>query len=451
MKTTNNTPQVRRELGPFTATSVVVANMIGAGILTTTGLMAIQLPSPSWIFGCWIFGGLIAMSGALCYAELATRMPEEGGEYVYLKKLYHPAFGFLTGWTSLIVGFSVPTASSALGFTEYMFAGLDIQSASHTAFRLVQIKKMTAIGLIIFFTTIHYLGLRRGSKVQNILTAIKVLSIIGLTTVGLAIGGGNWSHLGFQTGEPLNIMAIGTAMMFVMFSYSGWNASTYVAGELRNPRKTLFVSLTAGTLIVIIIYLSVNVFIFHAVPYSELKGNIAVLEMASVKAFGEWMGNGLGILIGCALLSSLSAFILIGPRVYYAMARDGLFFSFASKVHPKHNVPSSSIVVQGMIAIMMVTIGSYEQLLIYIGFALNIFPWLAITGLFIARKRHVGDESAVKVWGYPVVPIFFLCCSLIMMIFNYVNRPVESTAAVLTVIIGIPCYYLLISKVKKSE
>ena len=451
MKTEQHNSTVKRELGPFTATSIVVANMIGAGILTTTGLLAMQLPSPAWILGCWIFGGLIAMSGALCYAELATRMPEEGGEYVYLKKLFHPALGFLTGWTSLIVGFSVPIASSALGFSEYMFAGLDIQSTSNETMQLVLTKKLIAVALILFFTTIHYLGLHLGSKVQNVLTIVKVISILGLAAGGLAIGGGDWTNLGFQATEPFSIVAIGTAMMLVMFSYSGWNASAYIAGELKNPRQTLIVSLGAGTLIVIIIYLAVNLFIFHAVPFPELKGNIAVLELASVKAFGEWMGNGLGLLIGFALLSSLSAFILIGPRVYFAMARDGLFFSFAAKVNPKYGIPGRSIIIQSLIAVSMVLIGSYEQLLIYIGFALNIFPWLAIIGLFIARKRHIGDESAVKVWGYPFVPMFFLTCSLVMMIFNYFNRPIESTAAVLTVAFGVPLYYLWVRKIKKSE
>ncbi len=440
--------KLKREIGPISATNIVVANMIGAGILTTTGLMANYLPNFVWIFGCWIFGGLIALSGALCYAELGSRMPEEGGEYVYLKKLYHPLLGFLTGWTSLIVGFSVPIASSGLGFAEYMFAGFTIQPGTEKVLQIIWLKKTTAVLIILLFTFIHYLGLRLGSKVQNVLTPIKIYSILGLAIVGLILSDGSWPNVNFQTGGSFNGIAVGTAMMFVMFSYSGWNASTYIAGELKNPQKTLFISLVSGTLIVMVIYLAINLFIFHSLPYSEIKGNITVLETASVNVFGEWMGNGLSLLIGIALLSSLSAFILIGPRVYYAMSKDRLFFSFAADVDPKYKVPGKSIILQSTIAIGMVLIGSYEQLLIYIGFALNIFPWLAIGGLFIARKRKIGETLAVKVWGYPVIPIFFIVSSLFLMTINYINRPFESTAAIVTVLLGIPCYYIWIKKVK---
>lgn len=443
-------PQIKRSIGPFTATSLVVANMIGAGILTTTGLMANHLPNPFWILFCWIFGGLIAMAGALCYAELGTRMPDEGGEYVYLKKLFHPVFGFLTGWTSLIVGFSVPIASSGLGFSEYMFAGLDFLLENSSYFQVI-FKKLTAILIILFFTGIHYLGVKLGSRIQNILTAIKVVSVLGLASIGLLLGSGSWSNITIHVNEPFTGITIGTAMMFVMFSFSGWNASTYIAGELKNPKKSLPISLALGTVVVLIIYLAINFFILHSVPYSELKGNIAVLEIASVKAFGQWMGNGLSLLVGVALLSSLSAFIMIGPRVYFAMAKDGLFLSFAAKIHPKHKVPGRSILVQATIAVLMVTIGSYEQLIIYIGFALNIFPWLAILGLFFARKNKIGEVSAVKTWGYPFVPIFFLISSLGLMIVNFINRPVESSAAIITIVLGIPCYYIWIKRVKSAK
>jgi APA family basic amino acid/polyamine antiporter len=175
------------------------------------------------------------------------------------------------------------------------------------------------------------------------------------------------------------------------------------------------------------------------------------LEIASVKVFGEWMGNGLSLFIGIALLSSLSAFILIGPRVYYAMAKDGLFLPFASSIHPKYGVPGRSILIQGLIAIFMVTIGSYEQLIIYIGFALNIFPWLAIVGLFIARKKQIGENNAIQIWGYPIIPIFFLISSLGLMIVNYINRPLESSAAIITILLGIPCYHLWIKRIKHKH
>jgi APA family basic amino acid/polyamine antiporter len=433
---------LERKLGAFSATAIVVANMIGTGIFTTSGLLAAQLPSPGWVLLCWIFGGVIAITGALCYAELATRMPEAGGEYVYLKKLYHPALGFLAGWTSLIVGFSAPIAAAAMGFSEYIYVGLDSHLLHLNSTQLIFFNKGIAIAVILIFTSLHYLGLRLGSRVQNVLTILKILILVGLTSLGLIFGNGSGPKLSLKGVETSGVMAIGTAMMLVMFAYSGWNASAYIAGEIKRPKSTIPVSLIGGTSIVIVLYLAINLFIFRMVPYSDLKGVIPVVETASVQAFGEWMGKGVSLLVGVGLLSCLSAFIMIGPRVYYAMAKDRLFFPFAATVHARFRVPGQSILIQGAIAMLMVLIGSFEQLIIYIAFALNIFLWLAVVGVFLARKKKVGEESAVKVWGYPVVPVFFLLSSLVLMVFNYVNRPLESSAALLTILFGIPCYFL---------
>ncbi|MBU4204371.1 MAG: amino acid permease, partial [Acidobacteria bacterium] len=303
---TANGTSIKRTISPATATALVVANMIGAGIFTTSGIMAAQLPGPAWILLCWLLGGLIAICGALSYAELATRMPYEGGEYVYLKKLYHPSLGFLTGWTSFFVGFSVPIAASAMAFSEYIFEGLQIQGLSPTD--LMLIKKGSALILITVFTGIHYLGVHLGSRVQNILTAIKVIIVSGLALAGILLSGGRPVQLlDFRVEGPFTGLAFGTAMMLVMFSYSGWNASSYIAGELKNPRKTLPQSLVLGTVIVIVLYLALNLFIFQAVPYTEAKGTIAIVKQASISAFGDWMGNALSILVSLALLSSLSA------------------------------------------------------------------------------------------------------------------------------------------------
>ena len=441
--------ELERKLGGFSATAIVVANMIGTGIFTMSGLLAANLPSPGWVLLCWLFGGVIAIAGALCYAELATRMPEAGGEYVYLKKLYHPALGFLAGWTSLIVGFSAPIAAAAMGFSEYIHAGLNSQLFHLGSTQIIIFNKGIAVSVIAIFTFLHYFGLRLGARVQNVLTVMKIFIVAGLASVGLIFGNGSGPELSLG-GETSGAMAIGTAMMLVMFAYSGWNASAYIAGEIKRPKKTIPVSLIGGTSIVIVLYLAINLFIFRMVPYSDLKGVIPVVETAAVQAFGEGMGKVLSLLVGVGLLSCLSAFIMIGPRVYYAMAKDRLFFPFAADVHARYKVPGKSILVQGSIAVVMVLIGSFEQLIIYIAFALNIFLWLAVVGIFLARKKKVGEESAVKVWGYPVVPLFFLISSIVLMVFNYINRPIESSAAVLTVLFGIPCYLLWVKGMKKS-
>jgi APA family basic amino acid/polyamine antiporter len=427
---------VDRKVGLLTATSLVVANMIGAGIFTTSGIMAGMLPGVHWIFLCWIAGGTIALAGALCYAELATRMPEEGGEYAYLRKLYHPVLGFLTGWISFVVGFTVAIAASAMAFAEYVLPeAAESSSLQH---------KTVALILIAGFTVAHYLGISVGSRLQNVLTGTKVVIILGLAGAGLVLGGDGSSLSPVPEVAPTGSFALGAAMMLVMFSYSGWNASAYIAEEVAHPGRNLPRSLVAGTCMVIGLYLLMNLFIFHALPYGVAAGSIAVVRTASVAVFGEWMGTALGYLVAVALLSSLSAFIMLGPRVYFAMARDGLFFRFASAVHPRFQVPGRSILVQGAIAMIMVLVGSFEQLLIYLGFSLSVFPFLTVAGIFIARKRMIGESTAVRVPGYPYVPLFFLTCTFVLMVLAYWSRPLESTAAVLTVLLGIPAYLLWI-------
>jgi len=435
-------PKIARKIGWITATSIVIANMIGAGIFTTSGLMAGNLPNPTWVLLFWFIGGMIAITGAMCYAELATRMPEDGGEYLYLKRLYHPSLGFLSGWTSFFVGFSAPIAASALGFAEYIIPDKGFTVSGVIIQDPVWIKKVLALSVIVLFTVVHYMGHKWGSRVQNLLTAVKILIVFGLASLGMILGEGDWSNLQFQSGEAYGGLAIGTAMMLVMFSYSGWNASSYIAGEMKNPRKSLPLSLLLGTGIVIAVYLSVNLFIFRSLPFREIQGTIAIFEKASIAALGEWIGRMLGILSAVALLASLSAFIMIGPRIYFAMALDKLFFPFAARVHRRFGVPGRSILIQGSIALIFALIGSFEQIIIYVEFALLIFPFFAVAGLFVARKKKIGESIAVRVAGYPVVPAFFLLCSLLIMIIAYINRPLESTAAVITVLIGIPIYYI---------
>jgi len=447
---TETTGKVTREIGSFTATSIVIANMIGSGIFTASGIIAGFLPGPWWVLLCWAGGGLIALSGALCYAELSTRMPEEGGEYVYLKKVYHPLLGFLTGWASLFVGFSAPIAASAMGFSEYLFASIRPDLAESSTWIPLLLKKGAAVAIIVLFTSIHYRGIKTGSRIQNTLTAVKVAILVGLALSAILFGRGDWSHLDHPASR-FEWTAIGTAMMLVMFSYSGWNASAYIAGELKNPRKTITLSLVAGTSVVLILYLAVNLFILHSLPFTEIRGVVAIVEKASSRAFGDWMGRGLGVMISLALLSSLSAYVIIGPRVYFAMARDRLFLKFAGEVHPRFKVPSTSIAIQGILAILMVMAGSFEELLVYLGFALGIFPWLSVAGLFAARRRRLGESTAVRTPLFPLVPVFFLGSTLTLMIIAYINRPFESSAAVATVLAGIPCYYIWIRTAGKKK
>lgn len=429
-----------KQYGTITATSIVVANMVGSGIFVTSGLMAANLPGPGWVILCWLLGGLIALSGALSFTELATRIPESGGEFIFLKKLFFPLPAFLSGWTSFVVGFSVAIALSAMGFSEYFFPAIVQVFPDLLSTNLVILKKITASLIIIVFTLIHYIGAGLGSKVQNILTLFKVLLIFGLTYFGIIFGQGKWSHILSESSGSFEGFAFGTAMVMVMFAYSGWNASAYITGELKDPKRAIPVSLISGTVIVIFLYIGINIFIFHSAPYTSLQGQIAVVETACIHAFGSWITNILSGIIAIIMLSSLSAFLIIGPRVYAAMAKDKMFFSIASRIHKNYGVPSRSILIQGITAMVMVISGSFEQLLIFMGFALGIFPLIAVMGLFKARKLKLGESTAVKVSGFPFIPIFFLFCNFIILIVAYINRPVESSIAIATVLLGIPIY-----------
>ncbi len=434
---------MKRTIGLLTATGIVVANMIGSGVFITSGIIAGMLPNSMWVIACWIFGGFLALTGSLCYSELATRMPVEGGEYAYLHKLYHPVVGFLSGWTSFIVGFSAPIAGSAIGFSEYLYSGMDI-STNMDPTVLLLLKKVTSVFIVLLFTVIHYHGIKRGASIQNLLVFFKIILILSIILIGFSFGSTDLGNLAlsFNPGEGASGFSYGTAMMLVMFSYSGWNASAYIAGEIKNPEKNISRSLIIGTFIVFSLYIGLNVFFLSSIPYKSIGDEIAIGEAAVTTVLGVSAGKIVSVIISIMLLSSISAFVMIGPRIYYAMAMDDLFFSFAKKIHPKYNVPSRSIAIQGVLAVIFVVFSSIEQLLVYLYYALNVFPFLAVIGLFIARKRNINSGSYYKVPGYPVIPVIFLVCTLYLAIIAFINRPVESSAAIITILIGIPLYYL---------
>jgi APA family basic amino acid/polyamine antiporter len=433
-----------RVVGLGTATSIVVANMIGTGIFTTTGLLLARLESGSLMLLCWLIGGLLALCGALCYAELSTMMPRAGGEYVYLREVYGPLAGFLTGWTSFFVGFSAPIAASAVACAAYLSAA-GVLPPSWLA------EKGTAIGVVVVLTVIHYRGVRLGSWVQNALTGLKLLLIGGLLVAGFLVGQGDWQFVApaSEFWTPGRWSQMGIAMLLVMFAYSGWNASAYVAEELERPGSSLPRSLLLGTLTVMVVYFFLNLLFLYAAPMAALQGVIPVGDVAATHLFGSGAASWLSLLIGLALLSSVSAYVFIGPRVYYAMSRDALFFRFASRIHPRFSTPALSIAAQGLVAGTMILTGTFEQLLTYIGFALGIFPWMAVLGVFLLRKRQPDRERPYRVWGYPLVPGCFLAGIAWILVVAFINNPLPSLLALLTVGAGIPVYLLFIRNKQK--
>ena len=435
----NAQPQLRRRLGLFTASSFVVTSMLGAGIFTTTGLMLGRLGSESLVLLCWIIGGAIALAGALSYAELATMMPQSGAEYIYLREIYGRPAAFLTGWTSFFVGFSAPAAASAVACAAYLHeAGL--LSGTWAA------QKGLATAIVVTLTALHYTGVRRGSRLQSILASFVVCVLVAMIFWGFLRGAGNWQFLSSSSSNfsmPGRASQLGLALLWAMFAYSGWNASAYLAEEVERPSRTLPLSLLLGTLAIALLYFAVNVFFFYAAPASALNGQVAVGAVAVHHALGSRAATGLALAVSLMLFATVSAYIFLGPRVYFAMARDGLFFRFAARIHPRFETPAFSIVVQGICALLMILTGTFEQLLTYIGFALGIFPWMAVAGVILLRRRQPARERPYRVLGYPFVPLFYLAATAYIMGAALVSRPLPSLLAILTVAAGLPIYFFM--------
>jgi APA family basic amino acid/polyamine antiporter len=413
--------------------------MIGAGIFTTSGLLLARLHDPVLLLILWFVGGAIALSGALSYGELGANFPRAGGDYAFLSELFSPLFGFLSGWISFIVGFSAPVAASSLAFSEYLVRTLPSMNLSVEP---DMAKKLIAISVVVVFTAIHSFGLKSGTRVQNILTGIKLFLISALIFAGLVFGEGSMAHFIVSKTEgsgSANLPSVGLALMWIMFAYSGWNASTYVGSEVLNPRKNIPRSLLLGTGVVTVLYILLNILYVYALPPEEMKGVISIGGLATNFLFSRTMDRLFSLFIALILLSAISVLIMIGPRVYYAMARSGHFFGPARKVN-RALVPGVSILMQSGLAILYILTGTFEQIITFLSFSLGIFPILAVAGVI---RLRITKRSELKMPGYPVVPAFFIIASLMILVLAFMERPVESSIALAVILTGIPVFYLL--------
>jgi APA family basic amino acid/polyamine antiporter len=402
---------LRRHVTRRTATLLVVANMIGAGIFTTTGFQVADIGHPLVILGLWLFGGLIALSGALAYGELGAAMPSAGGEYVYLRRTYGGAFGFMSAFVSLVAGFSAPIASVVKGLIGYL-APFVPALAERPGDGVVGLGDLAAIGLVWLLVATVLVGRGR---------------LAGLVTPAP----------GFDELGPAGVMTgLATSLIFVMFCYSGWNAAAYIAGELRDPEHDLPRSLLVGTGLVVLLYLGMNAVYFYGAPVSELAGRVEVGLIAARNLFGE-AGAVLVTAVLCAsLLGSATAMTVAGPRVYYALGRDFPAFSLLARTGGGRGVPVSALLLQGLVTSAIILSGRIDQIMQYAGFTLTLFASLAVSCVITLRIRHPEMVRPFRCWGYPWTPIFFLTVSGWMMIWAVRGRPVESLLALLTVAVG---------------
>ena len=418
---------------------LVVGNMIGVGIFTTPGRIAAVLPTSGLVFSAWILGAALALCGALSYAELGAAYPEAGGNYVFLKEAYGPLWGFLYGWAAAFITQSGTVAILAVGFTKY--AG--ITTPSHV--------QAIAVALILFFGLLNYLGVKVGAAVVDLITFLKVLSIIALVLAGTIFGQGSFSNLSPAWPSPGGLWiggALATALIPIMYAYSGWNATVYVGSEVKNPARIIPLSLIGGVLLTALLYLILNVVYSYAMPVSHMNGVIAIAKVASERMFGPTAARLLSGLIAFSVLGCLNATLLTAPRIPFAMARDGYFFRRFSQVHPRFRTPGTAIILITLWSTVLALWGGidhknfYRLLDDYVTVPSLIVNALTVASLFVLRKTRPHLSRPYKAWGYPVLPALFIGIVCWMTLNEWRQDPHAAWAGLAMMAAGVPFFFL---------
>ncbi len=439
-----------RRLGPLDGAAVVVSNVIGSGIFLLPAVVAFSVPHPWWMIGAWAAGGALAFAGAMAYAELAALRPRAGGEYVYLREAFGPLPAFLTGWTSFVAGFSGAIAVGAVGFATYL--GRFLPAAGDTepwavlplgvVTLSVSPQAIVALTVIGVLTAVHLVGLGPGRVVQNVLAVMKVALLAAFVAVGFTVGDGSVAHFS-EAGGTVSGAGWLLALLPVMFAYSGWNAASYLAEEIRDPGRNVPLALGLGTACVVVIYVLLNLLYVYALPVTEFAaagGNMA--DGVAERLFGPAAAGPVAAASAVMIAASLSAMVFAGPRVYYAMARDGQFFAAAAAVHPRFRTPAVAIAAQSAWAGLLVLSGTFGQLVDYTAFAVVLFAGVAVAALFVLRHREPNAHRPFRAWGYPAAPLVFVATSAALVINAIWRNPVPSLAGIVLIGAGIPVYLL---------
>lgn len=440
----NDKTELRRVIGLFSCTMLVVGNMIGTGIFTTPGRVAQQLPTSGWILAAWVIGGFLALCGALSYAELGASFPKAGGNYVFLREAYGPLWGFLYGWAAALITQSGTIAILAVGFTNY--AGIETPWKAQT----------TAAGMIIFFGLLNYLGVKIGSGVVNAITSLKIVAILGLIFAGLFIGKGSFANAQpFWPDQTSPSLAGGLAMALIpiMYTYSGWNATVYVGGEVIKPSRTIPLSLLLGVGITGTLYLALNALYIYAVPVDQMRGVVASAAVAARELFSPRAALMIASLIAFSKLGCLDATLLTAPRIPFAMAQDGYFFKAIREIHPRFQTPGNAILFVtfwgAILAIWGAAAPKYFFMLLddYVTVPSLLMNALTVSAIFMLRRTRPDLERPYRAWGYPVLPIFFITTVLWMVGSEIYHDWKAALAGIAMVAAGVPFYYYF----KKSQ
>ena len=449
-------PSLSRRLGLFSAATVVVGSIIGSGIFLTPQRIAAAVEVPGVMIGVWVLTGLLTLAGALTNAEIASEIAEPGGQYVFFRVLYGDLTAFLYGWCTFIVYQTGSIAAIAVAFARYFgyFVDLPHLSPALEAWHIPLIGniapladigvKLVAIAAIVTVATVNYFGVQFGGFVQNVFTSLKVAALGAIIVFGFAAGKGSVDHFFPLWGVPSSgdlLGAIGIAMVATLWSYDGWNSLTYLAGEVREPKKTIPRALILGTLIVICIYVLANLAYLYVLPIGEIAGSKLVAADMMERVFSGYGGAFIAAAVMISTFGTVNGTSMTTARVYFAMARDRMFFRSMDRVHPKYHTPSRSLVVQAAWASILTLTGTYDQIFTYVVFAAWIFYALGAAGIFIMRRKRPEARSEYRVPGYPVVPLLFVGVATWFVFNTLVKQSADSFVGLLLLITGLPFYF----------
>ena len=432
-----STGTLTRQLGLASVTALVIGEVIAVGIFLTPASMARTLGSPFWLLVVWLIMGGMAFTGALCYGELAARYPEAGGGYVYLREAYGPAVAFLYGWKCLLVMDPGITAALAVGFARY--AGYVVH-LSNTGMKAVAVAAIGALALV------NVVGVRLGSTVMQWLTGLKLGALGIMIVLAVALGAGNWSNfvplVAQRTGSDPLPGALAPALVGAFFAFGGWWEISKLGGEVRDPARTLPRALALGVAAITVVYFLTSAIFLYLVPLERVTNGETFAAQAGEALFGPAGGRVFAVVVIVAVLGSLTALLMALPRLYYAMARDGLFFHSVAAVHPRFGTPARAIGIQALLASLLVLLGTFNQILSYFIFITVLFVGLTVAGLFRLR-RGAGPDLPYRTPGYPVTPVIFLVLVAVMLFLLAGHNPLQAALGAGVVALGIPVYWFV--------
>ena len=420
-----------------TVTAVVIANMVGTGVFTSLGFQLLEIDSGFVLMTLWAVGGVIALCGAMTYAELGAALPRSGGEYNFLTEIYHPALGFVSGWVSATIGFAGPTALAAMTFSAYFASTFEAADSAG-------MRKLLATVLVVLLATTHASNHRTSGTTQLAFTIVKVAVIVAFCVAALVFGTTGQGVRYVPVAEDAELIASGTfavALIYVSYAYTGWNAATYLSSELEAPGRTLPGILAVGTMVVTLLYIALNYTFLETAPIETMRGQVEIGYISARAAFGEWGGRLTGIVLAGLLVSTVSAMLIAGPRVLQVIGEDFPAFRVLARRN-RHGIPAVAIAFQALLAVVFVLSGTFESVLVFAGFTLALNSFVTVLGVFVLRWRRPELPRPYRTFGYPVTPLLYLGLTGWTLVFVLLNKPVEGMFGLAVVASGLLVFFI---------